>query len=426
MRHFCMNINKLKKTYFYKVLTSRKFIVRWSYFYIACLLSCISIPIMDGSVVSDHNFADMFINYEGGFVRRGLLGEMLLYLSKAGVSPVHAAIFLSLSAFTGTAAYMVRNFKRRGYEPCLLTVCFLLGGFVAYGFAFFRRDFIILYLLIFIASMWQRMNITTWIIIANILASAGILCYEPFVFFSIPLFILLAYVKTKNLFKSAACWLPAFSVFILCCIYSGGTDVFNAINTSTQDFLPSPGIMEFLTEDTKNVIMHHLYSNFLAVQHHVLPVILISAVSISAMIYYCINAVAVFTQNPADMHKRRFVLPVLLYILICLLPMFTLLSNDYSRTCTYAAICTFVMCFTLTDKEMAELFPDKIYLHADSIIAFTDKHIHPTKFKTVFIMLFIGIAPWTSSSHNFFTKSEVVTALRAIRELFKYIYSLTI
>lgn len=175
-----------------------------------------------------------------------------------------------------------------------------------------------------------------------------------------------------------------------------------------------------------NKLKKSRFHSFLAVRHHFLPIILISAVSISAMIYYSVNAVPVFSQNPDDMYKRRFVLPIILYLLACLLPMFTCLSNDYSRTCTYAAICTFVMIFTLTDKELANLFPQRIYSHADNIIACADKHLSPTKFKIVFIMLFIGIAPWTSSSHNFFTKSEVVTALRAIRELFKYIYSLTI
>ena len=186
------------------------------------------------------------------------------------------------------------------------------------------------------------------------------------------------------------------ATFLVCCKYAGGQDVYDAIVASTADFLPSPGIMCFLQRDSIDVMKFHLHCNFLTF-HHGIPVVLLSTVSLSAMLYYCVNAVPVFTQSKQDFANRRYILAFLLCAFFVLSPMFTCLSTDYSRTCVYVSLSSFILFFNLDDKERSNLLPPILYLWADKLLLFSDRFIRPTRFKIVFIMLFIGISSWTGA-----------------------------
>ena len=162
----------------------RRFLHIWAAVLTVCL--CVQAYSMLQKGIVTYAFSDMFINYSGGFVRRGLLGSILLWLNAVGIDSVVAAMTVCIAAFAAVAAYIIRQFIRRGYDVALLPVCFLLGSAGAYGFSFLRRDFIILAAFLIIMQLRKKLPHGWWIAAGNALSVITILTYEPFVFFSLP------------------------------------------------------------------------------------------------------------------------------------------------------------------------------------------------------------------------------------------------
>lgn len=83
-----------------------KFLACWSAFYAMFLLSNVILFFKKYSLANFHAYADLFINYEGGFVRRGLLGQGLLLCYRMGGNPVTIATILSFVAYIIIAIYI--------------------------------------------------------------------------------------------------------------------------------------------------------------------------------------------------------------------------------------------------------------------------------------------------------------------------------
>ncbi len=404
---------------FSDLLTSKRFIVAWSVFYVLYLCLNFIRRFHEEVFANSSDFADFFINYSGGFVRRGLLGQVFLWCHQIGISPIWSAVTLAMLAFLIIATYMILQFRKRGYNIILLTVGWFLGAFGLYGLGFMRRDYFVMCFFLLVATLWKRMSTGKWIAIANVLISIAILCYEPFALFAIPFSILLTRLRLKNWCKAVACWILPMLTFLVSCKYAGGKEVYDAIVASTADFLPSPGIMRFLMWGSVGAMKFHISSNFLKFSYGV-PHVLISFVSLSAMLYYTVNAIPVFTQDKRDFANRKYILVFLLCAFFFLSPMFTCLSTDYSRTCVYVCLSSYILFFQLDDKERACLLPSFVYSWADKLLAFSDKHLRPTRFKIVFIMLFIGIANWTGAGvRGFVSGSEVGNVVFELFQILK-------
>lgn len=127
-----------------KFIGDNFFLHGWTYIYVIFLCLNIFSSLYKKNYLSSHCFADLFINYQGGFVRRGLLGSFLLNCYHAGFNPFIVAVSLCFISFFIIALYLLRNFIRRKYDICILAITPLLGGFGQYGFENYRRDFMVL------------------------------------------------------------------------------------------------------------------------------------------------------------------------------------------------------------------------------------------------------------------------------------------
>lgn len=390
-----------------------KFLSYWSIFYVILLLCNLLLQLKTVDLSYSRDFADLYINYEGGFVRRGLLGQLFWYLYTIGIDPLKAALGLSFVSYGIIACYLIYKFKSNGYELFLLPICFLLGGFSLYEFTFFRRDFMLLCIFLLTILFWKKMSFGKWLLAANILTGIALLCYEPYIFFALPLLCLLTHVRNKNYMTAIICWVPSVLVFLLCCHFSGNENMYDAVWKAVSHFLKSPGTLEFLKMNSKDVMAFHVEHNFLSFYHHI-PVALISLVGVLSMVYYCVNAAYAFGKT--KMQDRRYMLILLTVVLFCQLPMFVCLSTDYSRICICSAISVCIIYFELTQRELESLFPANVYAMVDKFIIHVDKIIYPSRGKIIFIMMFVGIATWTGH-YNFLVKSEFGGAIDILHTL---------
>lgn len=141
-------------------------------------------------------FADLFINYQGGFIRRGLIGSLLLSIYQiSGISPIALAIVLSIAAYSFIFLYCLSKLKSYNYGFAFLTPCYLFGGIGIYGLGYMRRDYIILSAFLLITFLWKRLSARLWLYISLFICIITILCYEPFLFVCLPYFAILNQLK---------------------------------------------------------------------------------------------------------------------------------------------------------------------------------------------------------------------------------------
>ena len=99
--------------YFLRYMNTKKALSRWTVFYVGLLI----VSVIYNSIYTFQffDFSDLFINYQGGFIRRGLLGEIFYQFYLKGINPVYLAYIISLLSYIVIVVYMIRNFRKHGY-----------------------------------------------------------------------------------------------------------------------------------------------------------------------------------------------------------------------------------------------------------------------------------------------------------------------
>lgn len=396
-------------------ITSIKFLNRWSVVYGFILL--LSVIYNSIYTFQFYDFSDLFINYQGGFIRRGLFGEFLYFLHQHGINPIYTAFAISIGSYAIILSYMSHQFYKHGYSVGILLVSFLLGGIGVFGIAFFRRDFIVLCLFLLTMKLWQRLPLRQWIVCGNIVTIVALLCHEPYMFWAYPLLCLITHLRNKNWLATFAYWLPSLLTFLLCLHFSGNTEQYNIIRHSTETFLSFPNVMDFLSFDKEYVMRFHVYRNFIDSTYHI-PNIIGSITSIIIAIYFCTMSTTVYNTSGISHKKEINYNALFLCVMVSQLPMFTILSTDYTRTIMYAALSSYIVLFTLNDEECSALFPQAIVRATQKTTDAIKSFIPPSRLKILFIMLCLSAVEWTGQgTFGILRNSELGNALMVVYKI---------
>lgn len=398
---------------FIESVTSVKTLNRWAAFYMVILI--VSLVYNSVYTFQFYDFSDLFINYQGGFIRRGLLGEGLLWVYSLGGNPFYVAYAMSLTAYLIIVLFMVYHFHKRGYAVGLLTVSFLLGGVGIFGLAFFRRDFLMLCLFLLIVKLWRNLPFSWWVVCGNILAMMAILCHEVFAFWAMPLLLLITHLRIHHWIKAIVCWIPSLLVFLLCLYESGNIIQYQLIKKSTEAFLEYPNVIDFLSFDKGYVMKFHLHYNFLDSMHHI-PNVIGSVASVLLAIYISTMANTVYRiSSVRNSQDNLYYSALFLGLLVCFVPMLTILSTDYTRTLMYASLSSYIVIFSLTEKECNDLVPGFILRCVGKVLTFIKRWFPPTRVKILLIVLFLGTVEWTGQGTlGLLRNSEIGNALMVI------------
>ena len=158
----------------------------------------------------NYTWTELLINYEGGFVRRGLIGQLLLYLSYC--IPLERIVpFFFFTAYILFAYYFLSSLFRRMNFATVLMVAISPGLllFPVYDIAVFgRKDIIIVMCIIAMMDICTTFfSKKTGTIIASIcftvIYSIGFLAHEIIVlFFPLPAILLLCVYANHNKIKT--------------------------------------------------------------------------------------------------------------------------------------------------------------------------------------------------------------------------------
>ena len=315
--------------------------------------------------------SEWLINYEGGFVRRGLTGQLLWSLQQwfpydirvalMGVCIIASAVFLCL---------ILRVFKKEGWSLLIIPTGFCLGFtlFNLWG----RRDYISLMLTFSLFLLYRHVlrhprQWLTWVTF-YILSALQLLMHEASFFYTFPILMLYEFHRQRmrqlSMVASAAkCllfFMPVLVTMCIACLFKGDQQtaetiwaswgkVFTAFQPDAINQL-GKGV-EALGWDAGQTFYNHLYTSFLGCVHPSYWGILWTLFNLVATYYLltrvdCVKA-GIYPQR-AMSHTTMSDIALVQYV--ALLPMYTVLSCDWGRTLPYLVI-TSVFFYHLFKQE---------------------------------------------------------------------------
>jgi len=209
------------------------------------VLGILSVVTIRGLPLGDWASSELLINYEGGFVRRGLLGA-LLALSSEPLALAHQVQIVAVGLFfAGFALLLATSRQPLGALASLVLVLFTPGGLfdmASSGFEFLERKEIFFYVAMVVLVLFaRRFGIFRpgSIVLFSAISVAMVLVHELFfLFFVAPIFAILLFasgvpVKTRSL--SAGAYLLANSAGLLAVVLNpGNSRIVDAIRSSYQ------------------------------------------------------------------------------------------------------------------------------------------------------------------------------------------------
>ena len=354
----------------------------------------------------DWFLSEFLINYQNGFVRRGLFGEILFFFARNFNINLELTIkIVCLICVVFVCVFFVRAFLKKGYSLYILPLCFFLGGNIIANPI--RKDF--LFICFFISILWiyskDNLSMSIKVIIINILALFIILSHEVFAFFVLPILFLLFFNKNikkgilQSISLSFTLLLPSILAFLSTLYFHGNSETPQIIWDSWVPFINQETskigkAVSALGWSSSETFKLHFKLNFLYIDNYILS-IWVWIITFPIIYYIATNALIVFKKNEAIFtNKDKIILSsILVFQLLCLLPLFTILSANYIRIIFYWITSSFVIFLLIPVNEIEKLFPTIFVSVIKYINDFLIFIIRPSKTILIFLMLFIGISP---------------------------------
>lgn len=326
------------------------------------------------------DISDWLINYEGGFIRRGILGQILLEFEHFHLYDVRIAITI-ICFITSFAILLllIRIFKEEGWSMLIIPTGFVLG-FTIFGLGG-RRDLLSLLLTYLIFFLFMKINThtgrrTVWWLLFYLFSVLQIIIHEASFFYTFPILLLFLFQKNRNsrwtLSKNCkACllqFIPIIITMAIVCISKGdqksAETIWNSWNNVFANF-PYQGDttiigagVEALSWETQETFVNHLKAGYLGVNSPSflrIPLVLFNILAAYILVSH-INTVDMGIYRKKQM-DNVLMSNVLIIQFVAMIPMFTVLSCDWGRKIPYWLL-TSLFFYHLFKSEKNEIMND--------------------------------------------------------------------
>jgi hypothetical protein len=208
-----------------KILQIAKYVfAAVSYLLLLAMATLFVQQIFAGFQKEDFGITEFLINYEGGFVRRGFIGTILLWLFRQfGITPYYPILAICISSFIGVVVLMIRFLRQQQLPIYLLGYCMFIGNSV-FSYFWFRKDCLIICLFAVVVYLAKRSKY--WI--ASMVLAIAILIHEEIFFFTLPFAIGLL-LHHKRTAQSSLLLFTSLVTFITISICKGTVSMSNTI-----------------------------------------------------------------------------------------------------------------------------------------------------------------------------------------------------
>lgn len=310
-------------------------------------------------ITQDWCVFEILTNYEAGFIRRGLLGQIMYWTAEH----THIDIRILIPAFlippwAFVIGFMFYKFKKYGIRWWLLAI-------IVYGLqvSIIRKDFIIYTL--FIAALYiyrSRKSIRLRIAAMSLVSVIMLLTYEPAMFMSLG-FIALLVIRDKGLPKSARVVYPS----ILCvtmlillkstgCAGIGHSIYDSWLKINPEGFKIRDLVLNSLDWSLSDSISYNHNTlmpefNLLFLIRYVFLILLIPYIYISYMY------VDTYTSSRGFPYRSSVYTTLYLFFMLCMLPMWVGLSCDYGRMLYHTTLSSLCVAFILPEDITLATLP---------------------------------------------------------------------
>ncbi len=368
--------------------------------------------------------SELLINYQGGFVRRGLLGELIYHISvHFNINPSWLVGLICLLCFVFVAYTFFHLFRINDIKWWILPLSIFLANS-----NIIRKDFLFATSLIIILFFYRKyFSIWLRLIILNAIVCFTTLCHEAFFFYCVPLLSMLIIYDKKDipsLFARLAACTPMYIAMLFACVYHGDLSIAQKIQNSWVDIIPgwtadipysnadniynsSIGALAWTTDFA---IKYHLKINFLYTSLRI-PGYIIRPLAIILVFYFVVNYLRFFASKEVSSRISSFFC-IFFFQFLSLLPLFTILSCDTMRICFYWLTSSFAFFLILPPEKTRVLFPSFYYNPVLKIQLLGEKILHPNKAIT-FALIFFMCAPFGGNNIlNAITTSVIMEYVR--------------
>lgn len=342
---------------------------------ISCFLKLLYSLIQEKSCVFSDGLNEYLLNYQGGFVRRGLIGEILYQIyNYSGVNIYILIKSLSLFAITYIGYKLFVIMKDKGLSPILAFMP--VSGITLYLFHFnyagCRKDpilLIVLYICYSILNQIFAKNDLINFIKLNLFIILGILLHEAFIFFSLPIIgISIIYIYSNHhkkyivLLRSILYLSPTIIILLLCAINKGDYNSSIIIWNSWKAFFSQYDVVAFNTpvyETLSASIKSLAWTAEYAFNFHITSNFKITSFGIPSWLYWGFSIIAYYflMMHPNIFYKEKqshlnslIFSNILIFSFICMIPMFTVLSCDFSRSFVFLSV-SVIMAYCILPTE---------------------------------------------------------------------------
>lgn len=414
--------NKLVKYYF------------WCF--IAVLLLSFISKLVKGYKMDTWQITEFLINYEGGFVRRGLLGEFLLVLYRSiGLDPYLTILIGCTVSYTLLILFYVLSFQKKGYSLFLLPFTFFLGNPIINNF-WVRKDVIIV--LIFILTLYFTLKESkVSLVLVNLLLIVGFLITENMGFFTYPILILVLNERNhregsrftlRSIVSSVAQLMPSVLVFCSVLYFKGSQLVADKIWDSWQTvpfpFPSKPGIIapaaidgiSWSFSDGLNMMLNTL-GNFNDSIYAPIAWILILAI-----LYFILSNAnqlqfKIFRRVSFNAFDKSLLSNVLIFQLLTVMTLF-ILGWDYGRWVFYWVTTSFAIIVLVPKKLLAGMFPTFFTVWSQKLNGFLDRCLSTSKSFLLLLSLILGIPAYSWFLSSFVETSSIYVILGTLSKCY--------
>lgn len=373
-------------------------------------------------------YYDFLYNYGGGFIRRGLTGEIIFFFQLyLGIPPLVTICVSSLTAYILLSYILLRNFSQKEYSPIVLFMGFVLGSAVIYQFNIMRRDYIELALFTITLLAFNKLPISKWLMLGNLLMTFAIALHEATFLFSIPILIAISNTVYKNIWKSIFYWLSSIAMFSACCYFKGTPEMYNAIIERAASNVPSAFsdnanlyLLSFVNRSAIDTFRFHIETNFLSIQH----IGFLSVPAFALTLLYClfipymtIAILMVFTPSKISNISICNFISIILFQFACLWPMWTILSCDLARVAVYWIVSSLLVWLIIPEQLCSKMLLPSLNKMSLLISRCVSSRL-PNKLTLIYIVLFVGIIDVSRNVFDIFHYSPIGHLLKELSAIY--------
>ncbi len=345
-----------------------------------------------------YSITEFLINYQGGFVRRGLLGEGLYQLRRHfDFEIVPTLMIASLIIYLAITVWFIWKFRKEGYNWWVaMSPLFLnMPTFVV------RKDFLMYGLFIFaLYCLSREYPDLRRRIGACLIICVALLLHEPIFFWGVPIYVLLlcSYHKDKIVNYTLA-GIPIIVTAIIV-MAKGSPETVHAINSSWNTVLTDVQLSDHWDNSIGALgwkldwtLKFHWAMNKgeFSIGRFFTPAILFAAY------YMYSNILFVFPNrltSEKEIRDKKLAIS-LLYAgtSITLIPLFTVLSCDLPRIYQYGSVAAFAAFLIIPTERILAMYPIWIKKMISRFNGWLERLMPPGKGWMLFLLYFLAGYP---------------------------------